>query len=677
MRILLGAHRWRRWAWVALPFALFTGSALLFLAPGAADDSGGRLWQTRTGDIVYAVATSADGALIVLGSRDSTAYALDRSAARLWTYPTTNAVNAVAVSPDGAYVAVGSADGTLTLLSRAGRALWKRPTGAAVSAVALSAGATRVVYGAGSTALSNGNLTLHLLDHVGRPVGTATLSGSPRAVAITPDGRRIAVGADDDSVTLFDGTGKQIWQQGGGDIVDGVAISRDGARVAAGSEDHHVYLYNGVGNDLWTFAAGGPVRAVAMSGDGVGVRVAAAVADGTVDLLDGTGRPVWRDATGHAAYAVALSADGRVLVLGLDTGAAQAVDIGAALAGAASGQRALDRRLAAGGAAALAVLVAYALYVRANPRRRAVAALRVARLRHGGALLWHARASYALLSPIFLLLLLFNYYPSVSGLYHALTEWNGVTSSFVGLTNFQAMVRDPYLTVGIVNLLIILVAGVVKTIVFPLLVAELIFHLRARRAQYWVRTAFVIPTIVPVIATILVWRFIYDPNLGLANQVLRGVGLSGWTHSWLGEPGWALGSVIFIGFPWIAALPFLVLYAGLIGIPGELLEAATVDGAGVPRRIWSLHLPLLLGQVKLLLILIVIAGVQDFSAIYILTQGGPTNSTYVPALDLFQNATSGNLGYASAIGVALFVVIMGVTILQLRLVRSAATDYSA
>jgi len=675
MRILLGAHRWRRWAWGALPLALFTGSALLFLTPSAADDSGGRLWQTHIGDIVYAAAASADGALIVLGSRDSTAYALDRSGARLWTYPTANAVNAVAVSPDGAYVAVGSADGTLTLLSRAGRVLWKRTAGAAVSAVALSAGATRVVYGVGSTALSNGNLTLHLLDHVGGLAGTATLSGSPRAVAITPDGRRIAVGADDDSVTLFDGTGKQLWQQGGGDVVDGVAISRDGARVAAGSEDHHVYLYNGAGADLWTFAAGGPVRAVAISG--AGARVAAAVADGTVDLLDGTGRPVWRDATGHAAYAVALSADGRVLVLGLDTGAAQAVDVGAALAGAAAGQRALDRRLVAGVAAVLAVLVAYALYVRANPRRRAVATRRMDRLRRGGAVLWRARASYALLSPIFLLLLLFNYYPAASGLYHALTEWNGVTSSFVGLTNFGTMLHDGYLTVGAVNLLIILGAGVVKTIVFPLLAAELIFHLRARRAQYWIRTAFVVPTIVPVIATILVWRFIYDPNLGLANSLLRGVGLSGWTHSWLGEPGWALGSVIFIGFPWITALPFLVLYAGLISISGELLEAATVDGANALRRIWSLHLPLLLGQVKLLLILIVIAGIQDFSAIYILTQGGPTNSTYVPALDLFQNATSGNLGYASAIGVALFVVIMGVTILQLRLVRGAATDYSA
>ncbi len=673
MTILLGARRRRRWAWVALILALFTGSALLYPAP--ADDGVGRLWQTRTGDIVYAAATSADGALIVLGSRDSTAYALDRSGARLWAYPTANAVNAVAVSPDGAYVAVGSADGTLTLLSRAGRVLWKRLAGGSVSAVALSAGATRVVYGTGSTALSNGNLTLHLLDHVGRSVGTATLSGSPRAVAITPDGRRIAVGADDDSVTLFDGTGAQLWQQGGNDAVDGVAISRDGARVAAGSEDHHVYLYTGAGGQLWTVAAGGPVRAVAISGDGA--RIAAACADGSVDLRDGKGRPLWRDATGHAAYAVALSADGRVLVLGLDTGAAQAVDVGAALAGVATSQRALYLRLAAGAAAVLAVLVVYALYVRANPRRRAVAMRRMARLRRGGALLWRARASYALLSPIFLLLLLFNYYPSVSGLYHALTEWNGVTSSFVGLTNFQAMSRDQYLTVGIVNLLIILVAGVVKTIVFPLVVAELIFHLRAPRAQYWVRTAFVIPTIVPVIATILVWRFIYDPNLGLANQVLRGVGLSGWTHSWLGEPGWALGSVIFIGFPWIAALPFLVLYAGLIGIPGELLEAATVDGAGVARRIWSLHLPLLLGQVKLLLILIVIAGIQDFSAIYILTQGGPTNSTYVPALELFQNATSGNLGYASAIGVALFVVIMGVTILQLRLVRGAATDYRA
>jgi ABC-type sugar transport system permease subunit len=93
------------------------------------------------------------------------------------------------------------------------------------------------------------------------------------------------------------------------------------------------------------------------------------------------------------------------------------------------------------------------------------------------------------------------------------------------------------------------------------------------------------------------------------------------------------------------------------------------------RRIFGLHIPLLLGQIKLLLILLFITGIQDFTGIFILTQGGPLDSTYVPGLELYFNATRfDNLGYASAIGVALFVVIMIVTIIQLRYVRTA-TEY--
>jgi ABC-type sugar transport system permease subunit len=239
------------------------------------------------------------------------------------------------------------------------------------------------------------------------------------------------------------------------------------------------------------------------------------------------------------------------------------------------------------------------------------------------------------------------------------------------------MTQDRYLTIGIANMVILILAGAVKTLTFPLFVAEIIFHLRSRATQYWARTAFVVPTVVPAVATILVWRFIYDPNLGLANQFLKSVGLSAWTHSWLGEPGYALGAIIGIGFPWVGAFPLLVLYAGLIAIPAELLEAATVDGASPLRRIWSLHLPLLLSQVKLLLILVFIGGIQDFTGIFILTEGGPLDSTYVPGLELYFNATRfDRLGYASAIGVVLFIVIMAVTIVQLRFVRSA-TEYQA
>jgi ABC-type sugar transport system permease subunit len=666
-------HRLFMYVCVGLMVFLYFGTPGLETARAGGS---GQLWHLKTGDIVYATATSSDGSFTVIGSRDSDAYALDRAGKRLWQFHTGNVVTAVAVSPDGAYAAVASAASTLTLLTRAGHVVWEKTVGGPLGAVALTMQATRVAYGVNNTSALNKDLHLYMLAHDGRRLWTTPLTGSPRSIAIAPDGRHIVVGADDDSVTSLDGNGRQIWQQGGNNVTDGVAISSDGSRVAAASEDFHVYFYDGAGQQLWTYAADDMVHAVAMSADGS--RIAAASEDGSVYLLNAYGTPIYREVTGHATYAVALSSDARLLIYGLDNGTAVAVDVGAALANSAADQRVLHIRIALAVVAMLGLCALCTIYLRVNMRARTAVVRRAARARYRAWRVWRGRISYVLLIPTFALLLIFNYYPAISGLYHSLTQWQpGVRTRVIGLANFQAMLSDHYLAIGVVNLLILLATGIIKTLLFPFLVAEVIFHLRSRRAQYWARTAFVIPIIVPAVASILLWRFIYDPNLGLANEFLKAIGLSGWTHSWLGEPGYALGSIIFIGFPWVSALPLLVLYAGLIAIPFELLEAATVDGARELRRITSIHIPLLMGQVKLLLILLFIGGIQDFQGILILTGGGPLDSTYVPGLDLYYNATRfDNLGYASAIGVALFVVVMGITILQLRYVRTA-TEYQA
>src|SRR2546421_6596806 len=142
------SRRHRLFLWIGLALA-----AWLSVSPAvvASADGNGQLWQFKTGDIVYAAATSADGALTVVGSRDSNAYAFDRTGKRLWTYATRNAVTAVTVSPKGAYVAVASADSTLTLLTRSGHDVWKQSESGPHGAVGLTAGARRVAYGVNNT----------------------------------------------------------------------------------------------------------------------------------------------------------------------------------------------------------------------------------------------------------------------------------------------------------------------------------------------------------------------------------------------------------------------------------------------------------------------------------------------------------------------------------------------
>ena len=292
---------------------------------------------------------------------------------------------------------------------------------------------------------------------------------------------------------------------------------------------------------------------------------------------------------------------------------------------------------------------------------------------------WDSRISYAFIFPSLILVLTFMYWPTFSGIFYAFTDWQpGLERlNFVGLDNFTAMLTDEYLKTSFVNVGIIVSTTVIKDLTVPLIVAELIFHLHSRRAQYWFRTLFVVPMVMPAIAIILLWIQIYDPNIGLLNQSLDLIGLSSWKHSWLGEDGVALWSIVLMGFPWVSVLPFLIYLGGLMAVPLDIFDAATVDGAGTFRRIWNIDLPLLMGQIKLLLVLAIIQGMQAFFYILVMTQGGPFHSTTVPALEMYYAAFQhSKYGYACAIALVLFVVVMAITVVNMTYLKSEV-DYEA
>lgn len=306
-------------------------------------------------------------------------------------------------------------------------------------------------------------------------------------------------------------------------------------------------------------------------------------------------------------------------------------------------------------------------------RTRQTAASARARQRSLVGEIYARRISYLFILPAFLSVAIFMVEPTFSGFYYAFTDWNPGFEDvhFIGFDNFAALFQDPTLGIGVRNVLEIVVATVLKNLTVPLLVAELIFHLRSPRLQYWLRTFFVVPMVMPAIAVILLWVQIYDPNIGLLNQVLGGVGLQAWQRAWLGDPATALLAIIFVGFPWVHVLPFLILLGGLMSIPPELYDAATVDGARAAARFLQIDLPLLVGQIKLLVVLSVIEGFQGFFNILVMTGGGPFTSTIVPALQMYFAAfQDSKYGYACAIAFALFLVILLITIVNMTLLKS-------
>lgn len=271
-----------------------------------------------------------------------------------------------------------------------------------------------------------------------------------------------------------------------------------------------------------------------------------------------------------------------------------------------------------------------------------------------------------MLLPTLALLAIFNYLPALIGLQRAFTRWEtGEPPQWIGVANFTTLAQDEYLLLSLGNLLILLIANLLKTLTFPLLTAELLLALKSPRLQYTLRTLFTLPMVVPGMVTTLLWAFIYDGSVGLLNSTLESVGLSTWTRSWLGESSTALGAIIGIGFPWTGGLALLIYLAGLSGISSDIHEAASLDGATGWRRVRYIDLPLLLPQVRLLSTLTIIATLQDFGTILLLTGGGPGLATHLPALHMyFQAFRFGHLGYASAIGFVLFLVIFTLSLLN-------------
>lgn len=251
-----------------------------------------------------------------------------------------------------------------------------------------------------------------------------------------------------------------------------------------------------------------------------------------------------------------------------------------------------------------------------------------------------------------------------------------MASRFVGLRNFEKMLGDYLLLKSGINMLILLAGNVAKSILFPLLIAVAISRILSPRLRYGFQTLFLFPVVVPGMVGILLWKgFIYDANLGLLNHGLDAVGLGAWQHSWLGEHGTALGALIFTGFPWVGGVGFLIFLAGLLAIPQSVIESTQIDGAGSLRRFASVELPLLMGQLKLVVVLTFIGTVQEFGSILVMTQGGPGAATHVPALHMYYMAFRfSQYGYGAAIGVVLFLVIFGLTVVNLKLIRSNVED---
>jgi multiple sugar transport system permease protein len=276
---------------------------------------------------------------------------------------------------------------------------------------------------------------------------------------------------------------------------------------------------------------------------------------------------------------------------------------------------------------------------------------------------------YALTAPAILILLLFIAYPFILGIRMSLSQWIvGQEPTFVGLQNFIRNADSTIFTRTVYNTFIYTAAATVLKLVFGMCLALVLNN--TFRGKGLVRAAFLLPWIIPTVLSTLAWLWMFDATFSVINWFLRYFGLVQRGISWLGDPVLAMLSIIVVnawrGIPFFA----ISLLAGLQTISQELYEAAAIDGANAVQRFRYITLPLVKPVLLVVLLFSIIWTFADFQLVYVLTRGGPANSTHLFATLAYQvGVVSGQLGEGAAISLTMFPILVVVVVILLMYLR--------
>jgi len=286
-----------------------------------------------------------------------------------------------------------------------------------------------------------------------------------------------------------------------------------------------------------------------------------------------------------------------------------------------------------------------------------------------------ARAAWLFLAPALAVIGVFFFVPVVASLALSFTDFDLYAiadprnARFVGLHNYAALLHTPVFWTALENTVYFVAVGAPLSVLVSLATALLV-NARLVRFRAFFRAAYFAPFVTTLVAVAIVWRYLYQPRYGLLNAVLGTVGLG--PIDWLGDPRWAMPAIILLAVWKNFGYSMLIFIAGLQRIPGELYEAAELDGAGAWARFRYVTLPLLAPTFLFVGIITAIGYFQLFAEPYVMTQGGPLKSTLSMVLYMYEEGFRWwRLGSAAAVAVVLFVIILGCTLLQLRVQREA------
>lgn len=274
--------------------------------------------------------------------------------------------------------------------------------------------------------------------------------------------------------------------------------------------------------------------------------------------------------------------------------------------------------------------------------------------------------------PFVLVFLVFHAWPILWSLFMSLTDMTSrdlrtpFNVDFLGLDNFATVLTDPDFFLALRNTGIVVVVAVPAILVIALLLAVAL-NRGIRRGKAFFRTVYYVPVVTSIVAIAVVWKFLFADE-GTVNAALALFGAHG--PAWLADPFWALPTIILLVIWRCFGLVMVIFLAGLQAIPEDVHEAARVDGAGSWRRLVSITVPMLTPTMLLAAVLMTVAVVQVFEEPFVITQGGPLNSTMTTAMYIYDQFGFGKYSTAAAASYILFAIIGLLSLIQFRLLRS-------
>jgi len=277
---------------------------------------------------------------------------------------------------------------------------------------------------------------------------------------------------------------------------------------------------------------------------------------------------------------------------------------------------------------------------------------------------------YFFLLPALFVLGLTVFYPALQAFYLSFTQYNYDLTRpplWIGFKNFQRLWVDPSFWQTFWNTLLYLVSVVPILVTAPLALAILVNQ--KLRGIRWFRVAYYTPVVISMVVAGIAWKWLYADN-GLLNQLLKLLGVSQDGIPWLTSPAWAIFSVMVVTV-WKGLGYYMVIYlAGLQAIPPDLYEAAAIDGSDGIQKHWDITVPLMQPYLMLVAVISAISATKVFEEVYIMTQGGPRNASKTLVYYVYQQAFQElEMSYACTIGLVMFLIILGLSVLRLSLER--------